>query len=135
MVRLVVAAAPDAGAGVGERSGACAGHAVFRRGGRKERRLRLADQGARLFISRGRRRNRLVGDFDLRQQRVDATIPVDQPPIAAIDVVARPGGFPALELLVLGRYRGRFAGIFGSDGTAGERQGNDQANDRGNNQC
>ena len=102
--------------------GARAGVGVTRRHRWKQRRLRLADEGARLLIAGSRGGHRLVRDFHLLEQESELGIAIEAPPIAAVDPVARRGQFPAFDLLVLGRRRRGFGKIVGADAAAGKRQ-------------
>ena len=120
--------APRTHAGVaadGQRPGPGAGHAVAGRGDRKQRGLAFPDDGARLLVSRRRSGDCLIRDLDLRQELVERAVLVSLPPIAAIDIVARPGALPAFQLLKL---RGDWSGlrrVIGADCAACERQRDD----------
>ena len=67
------------------RAGARAGVGVARRHCRKQRRLRFADEGARLLVARRRRGHRLVRDLHLLEQEGELGIAIEAPPIAAIE--------------------------------------------------
>src|SRR5262249_26130143 len=117
------AEAAGAGAGIGadrKRAGAGAGHAVAHSRHREEGGLRRPDDGARFLIGRRRGRDRLIGDFDLRQERIERAVLIDRPPVAARYVVARRGVFPAFELLEMRRYRRRLARVIRPDRAAGQ---------------
>src|SRR4029077_9188656 len=116
------AEAPRACAGTaaaGACAGAGAGHVVSGRPDWKQSGLSFPNDGARLLISSGRGGDRLIGDFDLRQERIERAVLIDRPPIAARYVVARRGTFPAFELLVMGRYRCRLARVIRAERAAG----------------
>ena len=68
------------------------------------------------------RRNRLVGDFDLFEEKGEFGVAVESPPVATIERVARRGDFPAFELLErVGDGRG-FGDVVWTDGASGKRQ-------------
>ncbi len=120
--------APRTHAGVaadGKRPGPGAGYAVSGGCDRKQRGLAFPDDGARLLVSRRRSGDRLIRDLDLRQELVERAVLVNLPPIAAIDIVARPGALPAFQLLKLRGDWSRLRRVIGANCAAGERQRDD----------
>ena len=85
-------------------------------------RARLGDQRQRLAIIGLVGLQGLVGDRDLRLQPVELGIAEQLPPFALGEVVARRGGLPALDFLVLGGNDRGGALIVGPDGGAADQR-------------